>query len=167
MVSLQFSSEKAPPDTGPAQRRPRGSLRRRNIRRDDLAILLLPSQNLGSGSILPGIAGARDGGCLMNLQLRSVYRSSSQRRLRLRISLPHLSAGTPRKLGRLSAADLLMKELPPVRYVVPSYLAEGLTIPAGWPMLGKSWLSLDLAIAVASGGLALSSGFRPRRVRCL
>jgi AAA domain len=63
-----------------------------------------------------------------------------------------------RKLGRLSAADLLMKELPPVRYVVPSYLAEGLTILAGWPMLGKSWLSLDLAIAVASGGLALSSG---------
>ncbi len=62
-----------------------------------------------------------------------------------------------RKLGRQSAADLLRKELPPVRYVVPGYIAEGLTVLAGRPKLGKSWLALDLAVAVATGGAALGS----------
>jgi replicative DNA helicase len=44
-----------------------------------------------------------------------------------------------------------------VRYVVPGYIAEGLTVLAGRPKLGKSWLALDLAIAVATGGSALGS----------
>jgi hypothetical protein len=42
-----------------------------------------------------------------------------------------------------------------VRYVVPGYIAEGLTVLAGRPKLGKSWLALDLAIAVATGGSVL------------
>lgn len=44
-----------------------------------------------------------------------------------------------------------------MRYVVPGYIAEGLTVLAGRPKLGKSWLALDLAIAVATGGAALGS----------
>jgi biotin operon repressor len=60
-------------------------------------------------------------------------------------------------LGSQTAADLLAKELPPVEYVVPGYIPEGLTILAGRPKLGKSWLSLGLAVAVATGGLAFGS----------
>jgi predicted ATP-dependent serine protease len=62
-----------------------------------------------------------------------------------------------RKLGQLSAADLLRKSLPPVRYLVPDYIAEGLTVLAGRPKLGKSWLALDIAIGVATGGATLGS----------
>ncbi|MFZ2103673.1 MAG: AAA family ATPase, partial [Oricola sp.] len=40
-------------------------------------------------------------------------------------------------------------------YVVPGVITEGLTILGGRPKLGKSWLALDIAIAVASGGNAL------------
>ncbi|TPJ47459.1 AAA family ATPase [Mesorhizobium sp. B2-6-6] len=43
----------------------------------------------------------------------------------------------------------------PVAYVVPGVITEGLTILGGRPKLGKSWLALDVAIAVASGGNAL------------
>jgi hypothetical protein len=37
------------------------------------------------------------------------------------------------------------------RWAVPGLLPEGLTILAGAPKVGKSWLCLDLAIAVATG----------------
>ena len=43
----------------------------------------------------------------------------------------------------------------PIKYVVPGVIVEGLTILAGKPKLGKSWLMLHAAIAVASGGLTL------------
>jgi hypothetical protein len=55
----------------------------------------------------------------------------------------------------ISAADLLTMEFEPVRYVVPGFIAEGLTILGGRPKLGKSWLALDFAIGVASGGVSL------------
>ena len=47
--------------------------------------------------------------------------------------------------------------LPPPRWAVPDLLPEGLTLLAGAPKLGKSWLSLNLSVAIASGGVALGS----------
>src|SRR5258707_4130524 len=46
-------------------------------------------------------------------------------------------------------------EFEPIKYVIPGYIAEGLTILGGRPKLGKSWLALDWVVAVASGGLSL------------
>jgi hypothetical protein len=51
----------------------------------------------------------------------------------------------------ISAADLQAKEFPPVEWVIPGILPQGVTILAGRPKLGKSWTGLDWAIAVASG----------------
>src|SRR3954453_4701824 len=62
-----------------------------------------------------------------------------------------------RSLVTVSASALMAKEFPPTDYVVEGYIAEGLTVLAGRPKLGKSWLALDLAISVASGGAALGS----------
>jgi Fe2+ or Zn2+ uptake regulation protein len=56
-------------------------------------------------------------------------------------------------LARLS--DLLREDFPPTLWVVPELVAEGLTLLAAKPKLGKSWLALGLALAVASGGTAL------------
>jgi hypothetical protein len=56
-----------------------------------------------------------------------------------------------------TAADLQHMEFEPLRYVVPGYLAEGATLFAGKPKLGKSWLVLDWCIAVSIGGYALGS----------
>jgi hypothetical protein len=69
------------------------------------------------------------------------------------------SRGEPsrRRLGQMTAADLLDKDLPEVRYIIPGYIAEGLTLLGGKPKLGKSWLILGCAIAVATGGYALGS----------
>jgi hypothetical protein len=56
-----------------------------------------------------------------------------------------------------SAADLLAAEFPEPRWAVPEVIPEGVTLLAGPPKLGKSWLVLGVSMAVASGGMALSS----------
>jgi RecA-family ATPase len=43
----------------------------------------------------------------------------------------------------------------PIKHVVPGILIEGLTLFAGKPKAGKSWLMLDIAIAVANSGFTL------------
>jgi len=63
--------------------------------------------------------------------------------------------------GIFTAADLQGKEFPPINWVVPGVLPEGLTILAGKPKLGKSWLALDMALAVAGGGSVLGRECQP------
>jgi len=57
----------------------------------------------------------------------------------------------------ISAKDLIKKELPEPRWAVPELLPEGLSILGGKPKMGKSWLALNLGIAVATGGYALGA----------
>jgi hypothetical protein len=54
-----------------------------------------------------------------------------------------------------TAARLMGLRLPPPRWAVEGIIPEGLTVLAGKPKLGKSWLVLHVALAVACGGLAL------------
>ena len=55
----------------------------------------------------------------------------------------------------ITAAELMDKELPPVKWAVSGVLPEGVTILAGKPKMGKSWLALGLCVSVAAGGYAL------------
>ena len=63
-----------------------------------------------------------------------------------------------------SLRDLLVREFMPQQWIVPNVLPEGLTILGGRPKVGKSWMLLDLAIAVASGGVFLGEKADPGRV---
>ena len=54
-----------------------------------------------------------------------------------------------------SAAELRTKTFEPLRWIVPKYLPEGLTMLGGRPKIGKSWQALDAAVAVSSGGMCL------------
>jgi hypothetical protein len=63
----------------------------------------------------------------------------------------------PPTLVTTTAADLAAQEFPPVAYVIPGYLAEGLTVIAGRPKTGKSWMALGWGVAVAAGGVAFGS----------
>jgi len=56
-----------------------------------------------------------------------------------------------------TAAELMACEFPEPRWAVPGVIAEGLTLLAGAPKVGKSWLALGLGIAVATGGKALGA----------
>src|SRR5215203_672216 len=65
-----------------------------------------------------------------------------------------------------TAADLMALELPEVRWAVPDIIPEGVTLLAGKPKLGKSWLTLGLGVATATGGVALGTK-RVERGECL
>jgi hypothetical protein len=48
-------------------------------------------------------------------------------------------------------------DFPEPRFAVPGIVAEGLNLLAGAPKLGKSWFALNVASAVAYGGIALDA----------
>ena len=75
-------------------------------------------------------------------------------------ALPQPSPKDRRDQGRLrliSAASLQGKTFPPIKWLVEDRLPEGLSLLCGKPKLGKSWLALDLACAVAEGGQFLGN----------
>lgn len=55
----------------------------------------------------------------------------------------------------ITADALLRKVFPDPRWAVPGLFPEGLSIFAGPPKIGKSWLCLNVAVAVAAGGVAI------------
>ena len=63
--------------------------------------------------------------------------------------------------GLLSADSVLTTDWPEPVWAIPHYLPVGLTILAGKPKVGKSWLSLQIAHAVAAGGRTLGEAVEP------
>lgn len=57
--------------------------------------------------------------------------------------------------GAHNGAWLTVQEFPPLAYAIQGLIPEGLTLEVGPPKAGKSWLTLGLLLAVASGGVAL------------
>lgn len=49
-----------------------------------------------------------------------------------------------------NVAHLQHKYFPDIQFIVPRYIAPGLTLFAGKPKIGKSWLCLDIALSVAA-----------------
>ena len=50
-----------------------------------------------------------------------------------------------------TADQLMAAQFPPPKWAVPGLIPEGLSILAGAPKAGKSWLSLNLALGIAAG----------------
>ena len=57
--------------------------------------------------------------------------------------------------GKRDGAWLGVQEFAPLRYHIPGIIAEGVTVLAGAPKVGKSWLVLACGLAVAGPGAAL------------
>jgi len=55
----------------------------------------------------------------------------------------------------VSAKDIQTMELKPINWIIEDLIPEGLGILAGRPKIGKSWLALNLSLAIAQGGTAL------------
>ena len=73
--------------------------------------------------------------------------------LRQRAAIPERNG----KPATFTAAELMEMELPRIRSVVPGILPEGVTFLAGKPKLGKTWMAQGIAIATATGSLALGT----------
>ena len=97
---------------------------------------------------------------------RRLQEIETERKYRVeeRTSIVEEAKGPDRLPGLLSADDILSVEFPEPVWVVPGLLPIGLTILAGRPKTGKSWLCLQIARAVVSGGYALDQKVDPGRV---
>ncbi|WP_137702884.1 AAA family ATPase [Marimonas lutisalis] len=60
-------------------------------------------------------------------------------------------ADTPSLPETFSALDLQTTDFPPVSWIVRDLIPEGLTLLAGKPKLGKSWMALQIGYSVATG----------------
>lgn len=59
--------------------------------------------------------------------------------------------------GLRTGSWLDSQDFPPLRYAVPGLIPEGLSLLVGPPKAGKSWLLLDMLLAVAAGGYTLGT----------
>lgn len=75
-----------------------------------------------------------------------------------RAPLPPKEPKEPQKLEIYQASSLYGKHIDRVRMIVSNMIPAGLTVLAGAPKRGKSWLALALALAVSSGGRFLDHG---------
>lgn len=73
-----------------------------------------------------------------------------------------LAGDHPKAINIHALRDLLAKEFPPTRWIVPGVLPEGTTLLVAKPKIGKTWLTQGIAVAVASGGAALGHITVPR-----
>jgi hypothetical protein len=65
-------------------------------------------------------------------------------------------SAAPRSSGPAGCASTIMTmRFAPIKYVIPGIVVEGLTLFAGKPKIGKSWLLIHAAVAVATGGFTL------------
>lgn len=71
----------------------------------------------------------------------------------------------PAVLEVISAVDLQEKDIPPIKFIVDNILPHGLNMLAAPSKYGKSWMVLDLCLAVADGALFL--GHRTTKCGCL
>jgi hypothetical protein len=62
------------------------------------------------------------------------------------------SARAPRQVKTWSYSELLAEAFPEPVWIAPGLIPSGLTLLAGRPKLGKSFLALQLALSLASGG---------------
>ncbi|MEU2505993.1 AAA family ATPase [Streptomyces sp. NPDC007863] len=81
---------------------------------------------------------------------------------------PHLYSAVPAEPRPLQPAqqrirtawtadELMATEFPEPKWAVPGIISEGVNLLAGPPKVGKSWLSLGLALSVAAGGTAMDT----------
>lgn len=102
----------------------------------------------GSAVITRGANGALGFRCLHNS-----YEGKGWRELREKLEGPRAPApdGPGKSLTVISMEEILRREYPAPRFVIPRLLAHGITLCCGRPKVGKSWLALQLALAVAKG----------------
>jgi hypothetical protein len=100
----------------------------------------------------------------MSSPLSESWRQSAREYHANRLKVPavnHAPSKSPTSKGWqdkiVTARALQTMTFKPVRYILPGYIAEGATIIAGKPKVGKSWLTLDLAIAATAERFTLGT----------
>jgi hypothetical protein len=55
----------------------------------------------------------------------------------------------------LLAGDIMTKQFDPIKWILPPFITEGCILFVGRPKIGKSWLALQIGMAISAGALTL------------
>jgi hypothetical protein len=82
---------------------------------------------------------------------------------------PYAFPRSAQSIKRRTGDWLGQQVIPPLQWVVPNIIPEGYSLLVGAPKIGKSWLSMSIALAVATGGFMFGKIYcgRPRPVLLL
>jgi RecA-family ATPase len=72
-----------------------------------------------------------------------------------KVDASHESTSRTWRDGLITAKALQTKTFAPLRIILPGLIPEGVTIVAGKPKIGKSWLLFDICLAVAGDRFVL------------
>lgn len=61
------------------------------------------------------------------------------------------------RFKRTNTNTIMATTFDPIKWIVSDYVPEGFSVLAGRQKLGKTWLAIDWALAVATGGVAMGS----------
>lgn len=70
---------------------------------------------------------------------------------------PPIQSAPERPVTSWTADELMAITFPEPTWAVPGLISEGVNLLAGPPKVGKSWMSLNLGVSIASGNAALGS----------
>jgi hypothetical protein len=62
--------------------------------------------------------------------------------------------------------ELMPKEFEPIKWILSPYITEGCSLLVGRPKLGKSWMVLQIGMAVSVGGMTLNAQCEQGDVLC-
>jgi hypothetical protein len=93
--------------------------------------------------------------------LPKLSRDEIRRRIRGESASADNMSSKPWNEGLITARALQSKQFKPVRIILPKLIPEGVTLLAGKPKVGKSWLALDVCLAVADESRFVLGDTRP------
>jgi len=89
-------------------------------------------------------------------EVKRAWRIVASKMPDLRDAIAGGTSGSPLVgLDTFTAKELMDMELPPLRYLVDDVFPEGTSLLAAPPKIGKTFLCLNVAVAIAQGGQAL------------
>jgi predicted ATP-dependent serine protease len=93
-----------------------------------------------------------------NPKSRKKATAKVKKRARKRLISAKIAPETPISgIETFTAFELQKLDFPPTKFAIEGFVPEGLTLLGGKPKIGKSWMAVDFGMAIAKGGLALSS----------
>lgn len=92
-----------------------------------------------------------------NLSIASRGRKSRRKANAAVVITPDAGQHSASAVQTVAASELQATAFAPLRYALPGLLPEGVTLLVSRPKLGKSWLMLDIAIAIATGRAVLGT----------
>ncbi|MFN8495689.1 MAG: AAA family ATPase [Caldilineaceae bacterium] len=132
--------------------------------RQNASIEFSPSSTLDVDALVADALNLNDAAHINGEQPNREGEPASTATVNPKLSAPPATPAIPTRQAEYTAAQLYDAEFPPPVYAVDGLIPEGLTLLIARPKIGKSWMSLQIGVAVGTGGHALGQQVKQGKV---